>query len=48
MSIFGLELNLTIVSLIAGVFVGWHFPQPAWVSASIAAAKTWLSSFRKK
>lgn len=48
MSLFGLEFNLTIAALIAGVFVGWHFPQPAWVKASVAAGKTWLTNFFSK
>ncbi len=26
---------LEIIFLVAGVFIGWHFPQPAWVKPII-------------
>ena len=28
-----------IVGFVAGIAVGWHFPQPAWVAPAIAWVK---------
>lgn len=43
---FGLILNIAMI--VGGVFLGWHFPQPLWVSVAITAIKTWFKNLRDK
>ena len=45
MSLLGFNLDLNWVMLGIGVLVGWHFPQPVWVTATVAAVKTWWTKY---